>query len=145
MDAKLRNWQPMEDQVFIERLESIERPGKNKIVLTDMATADNEMLLRKGRVLAVGPGKWVPGTWWKENNVSGRAIMYDDNLEVNEHGAWRWHPGYRETPTIKPGQLVIFNARWNDLKDRDLENRLHYNLDENIHLVQENDIAGVLG
>jgi hypothetical protein len=149
-----RNWQPMEGQIFIERLEPIEQERKSAIVLTDMATADNKMLLRKGRVLAVGPGKWIPGTWWYSR------IHFEDDAEFDlEARRWEWLDGYRETPAVKPGQLVIFNARWNDLADARLEpwssdkrdrkaplrRPLSYRFDERIHLVQEADIAGILG
>jgi hypothetical protein len=138
------DWQPMEDQVFIERLEPIQQGRKSPIVITDLATADNKMLLRKGRVLAVGPGKWIPGTWRFRHTRIGDF--------------WDWFDGYRETPAVKPGQLVIFNARWNDLRHGELrpigsdrysrsaplERPLSYRFDERIHLVQEADIAGIL-
>jgi hypothetical protein len=50
---------------------------------------------------------------------------------------------------------VLFNARWNDLahgelrgtgadKSGPLERPLSYKFDPTIHLVQENDIAGIL-
>jgi co-chaperonin GroES (HSP10) len=130
----------MEDQVFIERLEPIDRDRTGQIVVTDMETADNKMLLRKGRVLSVGPGKWIPGTWWHFKT------------------GWEWLDGYREKPTVKPGDLVIFNARWNDLRHGELrpigadrhsrtaplERPLSYLYDERVHLVQENDIAGII-
>jgi chaperonin GroES len=125
-DDAIRNWQPMGDSVLIERLEPIERKPGSEIVLTDIKHT-GEMLLRKGRVLAVGPGK-------------------------------RDEDGDRVPCDVKPGDLVIFNARWNDLAHAELkpvgsdaksrtaplERPLSYKFDPAIHLVQEADIAGVL-
>lgn len=57
--------------------------------------------------------------------------------------------------TVKPGQRVMFNARWNDfahgeLRGTDcdgegpLERPLPLGADASIHLIQEADIAGIL-
>ena len=93
----------------------------------------------KGIVLAVGPGKWVPGTWW--HFLTGER--------------WRWIDGHREPVTVKPGQIVAFNSRWNDLTHAEnkgtgadgkgkLERPLSYKLDQNVHLIREADIFGIL-
>ena len=121
------DWQPLGDAVFIERLEPIEQERGGRIILTDMRE-DNKMLLRKGKVLAVGPGK---------RDEDGELIP----------------------PEVKPGDMVIFNARWNDLAHAELrpigsdvknrkaplERPLSYRFDATIHLIQEADIAGILG
>jgi co-chaperonin GroES (HSP10) len=118
--------QPMNDSVLIQRLEPIEQKRGSAIVFTDMKQS-GEMILRKGRVLAVGPGK-------------------------------RDEDGERVPCEVKPGDLVIFNARWNDFAHAELkpvgsdaksrtaplERPLSYRFDPTIHLVQEADIAGVL-
>src|SRR5271157_3131677 len=44
---------PTEDRVLIERLDE-----PSNILLTDQPKSI------KGLVLAVGPGKWISGTWW---------------------------------------------------------------------------------
>jgi co-chaperonin GroES (HSP10) len=124
--GKLEHWQPLADGVLIKRLEPIEQQRGSEIVLTDMKQ-DGKMLLRKGKVLAVGPGK-------------------------------RDEDGYRIEPEVKPGDLVLFNARWNDLADAELrpvgadrnsrtaplERPLSWRFEKDIHLVQEADIAGIL-
>jgi len=107
------NWQPLHDGVLIERLEPIEQARGSLIVITDMATADAKMLIRKGKVLAVGPGK-------------------------------RDEDGERIEPDVQPGDVVLFNARWNDFQDRDFKHKLPTGMDERFHLVQEADIAGIL-
>jgi chaperonin GroES len=106
-------WQPMGDGVLIRRLEPIEQARESKIIITDMATADAKMLIRKGLVLAVGPGK-------------------------------RDEDGERIEPDVQPGDVVLFNARWNDFANRDYQNKLPVGMEADIHLVQEADIAGRL-
>lgn len=115
-------WQPMNDGVLVQR---IDKPAPaSKIVLTD-ETSSNSPILREGIVLAVGPGK-------------------------------RDEDGYREPLAVKPGDKVLFNARWNDLAHQELkgtgsdgsgqlERPLSYKFDPTIHLIQEADIAGLLG
>lgn len=151
----IRNWQPMGDSVLIERLEPIEQQRSSSIVLTDMKQ-DGKMILRKGRVLAVGPGKWHPGEWWWRSlayYLAGHPGQYYS--DANNQDLWEWIPGWRETPEVKPGDMVIFNARWNDLAHAEnrgsgadgrgpIERPLSYRFDPTIHLVQEADIAGIL-
>lgn len=119
----LADWQPMGDGVLIQRLEPIEQQRGSAIVLTDMKQ-DDKMIIRKGRVLAVGPGK-------------------------------RDEDGERIEPDVCPGDVVLFNARWNDLTHAEnrgtgsdgrgpLERPLSYRFDPTIHLVTEGDIAGKL-
>jgi len=147
------SWQLSNDSVLIERLEPIEEPVKG-LILTD-AKADGKMILRKGRVLSVGPGKWVPGTWWKVKRYANTHGVERGNIDLIDWREWRWIPGYREHLEVKPGDLVLFNARWNDLAHAEnrgsgadgrgpLERPLSYKFDPRIHLVQEADIAGKL-
>jgi len=142
----------MNDGVLIERLEPMlkERGG---IVLTDEIVG-NGPILRRGKVLACGPGRWVAGTWWKKcaAEISAmRAQVYPDLLD--DGWTWEWLPGYRETLDVNPGDRVLFNARWNDFahdelrgtgsdKSGPLERPLPIGFDPMIHLVQEADIAG---
>jgi len=133
----LRNWQPMNDGVLIERLEPMIKV-RGGIYLTD-DTNGNGPLLRRGKVLACGLGKWVKGMWWYFESRNG----------------WEWIPSHREQMDVKPGMTVLFNARWNDFshgelrstgsdKSGPLERPLPVGYDEKIHLVQEADIAGIL-
>ena len=120
--------QPTEDRVLIQRLDE-----PSSILLTDQPKSI------KGLVLAVGPGKWIEGTWW--HFLTGER--------------WRWIDGHREPVTVQPGQIVAFNSRWNDLSHAEnkgtgadgkgpLERPLSYNLAKNQHLVREADIFGIL-
>lgn len=147
----LRGWQPINDQVFIERLEPMIQP-QHGLVLTDQ-NAENKPILRKGRVLACGPGKWIEGTWWKVRPRSAAGI---ERGNVDLLSQWEWFSGYREQLDVKLGMTVLFNARWNDLAHGELrgtgadklgplERPLSYKFDPTIHLVQEADIAGILG
>jgi hypothetical protein len=101
----------------------------------------------KGVVVAVGPGKWVPGTWWHGLHRVEETGFWDIG--------WYWTDGYHETPEVKPGMIVAFNSRWNDLAHAEnkgtgadgkgkLERPLSYKLDKNVHLIREADIFGVL-
>lgn len=147
MRIEVRQIAPLNDSVLIERLDPIEQEQKGLIIKPDKRKDEGKMILRKGRVLAVGPGKWIPGAWW-----------YLPCGEFYDCRQWEWIPGYRETPEVKPGMTVIFNARWNDLAHAELkpqgpdiksrtwplERPLSYLYDPHIHLVQEADIAGWL-
>lgn len=79
-----------------------------------------------GKVIAVGPGKWIPGEWWS-------VQKYD----VNKNTYWReweWIDGYRQEILVRPGQTVYFNSRWNDVEQ----------LPGAQHLIQEADIFCVV-
>jgi len=93
--------QPMHDRVLIQRLEE----PQGTIMLTD---AEKGM---KGKVLAVGPGKW--------------------------------RDGYFYETTVKPGALVCFSSKWNDLAE-DFYDNLPVGADKTLHLVQEADILAVI-
>lgn len=150
--ALLYDCQPMNDSVLIERLEPMIKM-RGGIYLTD-DTNGNGPILRRGRVLACGPGKWVEGTWWKV-----KKSMALPNSDITgfypEYREWEWLEGHREPLDVKPGMTVLFNARWNDFehgelrgtgsdKSGPLERPLPVGYDEKIHLVQEADIVGIL-
>jgi co-chaperonin GroES (HSP10) len=78
----------------------------------------------KGVVLAVGPGKWIEG-------INGGMV--------------------RRKPEVKPGDVVLFNSKWNDLSAGEnrgtgadgkgpLERPLPLTGDPMVHLVREADI-----
>lgn len=137
----------MNDGVLVRRVER--NVPRGTITLTDEYSG-NGPRMAKGVVLAVGPGKWVEGTWWKirkEAVLGGIWHVYDY--------VWEWIPGHREHMEVKVGQEVMFNARWNDLAHGELkgtscdglgplERPLSYRFDPTVHLVQEGDIAGIL-
>lgn len=109
--------QPRNDRVLIERLDE---PQTGVIIRPEVASTKGI----KGVVLSVGPGKWVPGEWWKIK------------------GKWEWIEGYRQELQVKPGMKVLFNSRWHDL-DANYE-KSGYEQDGKLHLVQEADIYGIL-
>jgi hypothetical protein len=137
---------PRSDRVLIQRLEE-----PSGIVITDKPKSI------KGLVLAVGPGKWVPGEWWYANKElrpgNGKKI---GNLLCKE---WTWIPGYREQMEVQPGDIVLFSSKYNDLahaelkpvgsdatsKKAPLERPLSYKHDPMIHLVTERDIFCKVG
>lgn len=120
--------QPRAGRVLIQRIE--DPPGL--IQLTDLPKSI------KGLVLAVGPGKWIPGEWWKFQKTG-----------------WEWIPGYRQQMTVKPGMKVLFNSKWNDFSHGELkgtgsdlagplERPLAIGADPMLHLVQEADIFSIV-
>jgi hypothetical protein len=132
--------QLFDDRVLVRRIEE-----PSSILLTDKPKSI------KGVVLAVGPGKWIPGTWW----ALGENDFCEHGDPIDCGCTHYWIPGYRETPEVKPGQIVAFNSRWNDLSHAEnkgtgadgkgkLERPLSYKLDKNVHLIREADIFGVL-
>ena len=121
--------QPANDRVLIQR---IEEPGD--ILLTDRSKSI------KGLVLAVGPGKWIEGTWWYFYQPTPR---------------WEWIPGHREQLAVKSGMKVLFNSKWNDFSAGEnkgtgadlsgpLERPLPLKADPLIHLIQEADIFAIV-
>lgn len=147
----MTDWQPMNDGVLVQRIEKPVPQGR--LALTDDSPT-NGPVLREGIVLAVGPGKWVPGEWWKVRKQETYT-----GLDKTTHGKWyqwEWFDGYHQEPIVKPGMKVLFNARWNDLRHGELkgtgadgsgplERPLSYKFDPAIHLIQEADIAGIIG
>ena len=136
----------LDDRVLIRRIEP-----RSALMLTDRPKSI------KGLVLAVGPGKWVPGTWWYrgqwyrilDGHVDGKPVSCDSSWQ--KVGKWEWADGYREPMGVKPGDTVLFNSRWNDLAHAEnkgtgadlkgpLERPLSYKLDPLTHLIREADI-----
>lgn len=122
--------QPQNDRVLIQR---VEEP-------ISLLLADQPKSI-KGIVLAVGPGKWVPGMWWH---------FY----KPEPH--WEWLAGHWQSLTVKPDDKVLFNSKWNDFTHAEnkgtgadgrgaLERPLSYKLDPLIHLVTESDIFAIVG
>jgi co-chaperonin GroES (HSP10) len=108
--------QPRQDRVVIERIEEPQGP----ITLTDAPKGI------RGKVLAVGPGRWHEGEWWL---IKGR---------------WVWLWGWRQPMTVQPGDEVLFSSKWNDLA-LDRFDDLPIGTDPNIHLLQEADVLAILG
>ncbi len=96
--------EPRNDLVLIER---IEEPQRGALVVPDIAKSKSI----KGKVLAVGPGKWVEG----EN---GEQV--------------------RQRCEVLIGDIVYFNSKWSDLAGSHYaEDQLHI---RGMHLVMEADI-----
>jgi hypothetical protein len=131
------------DHVLIRRVEE-----PTSIRLTDAPKGI------KGIVLAVGPGKWKDGGWWKCNSGHTDCAGYEHS--VNSKGdSYHWIPGRREPLEVKPGMSVLFNSKWNDFTSGEnkgtgcdfsgpLERPLPLNADPMIHLVQEADIFCII-
>jgi hypothetical protein len=133
--------QLFDDRVLIRRIEE-----PSNLVLTDRPKSI------KGLVLAVGPGKWISGTWWK---IGPDEFCNQHGYPVDCGCTYHWIDGYRERVTVRPGQIVAFNSRWNDLSHAEnkgtgadgkgkLERPLSYKLDPLTHLIREADIFGIL-
>ena len=103
--------EPRNDYVLIQR---IDEPLKGRIIAPDVAQEKGI----KGRVLKVGPGKWIEG-------INGGMV--------------------RRKPEVEVGQIVWFNSKWNDFAadhystEAQMEARHHVERDK-LHLVQESDI-----
>lgn len=133
---------PRADRVLIQRIE--DPPGL--ILLTDRPKSI------KGLVLAVGPGKWIEGTWWCFHDLEWQT----DGGEMKAwRQRWEWIPGYRQQMAVKPGMKVLFNSKWNDFAHAEnkgtgsdfsgpLERPLPVTADPLLHLVTESDIYGIL-
>lgn len=132
--------QPQNDRVLIQRIEE-----PSDILLTDRPKSI------KGLVLAVGPGKWIEGTWW----YLKKRRWLDGPMAGLEAGEWEWIPGHRQEMTVKPGMKVLFNSKWNDFSAGEnkgtgadfsgpLERPLPLKANPLLHLVQEADIFAIV-
>jgi chaperonin GroES len=111
---------PLSDRILIQRIGDVEKIGS--IYLPDCAKTRSY----KGVVLAVGPGKWDEAGWWKIK------------------GEWKWFDAERVPMDVHPGQTVMFSSQWNDFTDADYEGKLPLERDEQIHLVRQADIIGIV-
>src|SRR5277367_3889302 len=138
--------QPTEDRILVQRIDE-----PSNILLTDKPKSI------KGVVLAVGPGKWIPGTWWKfaKFTLNGPSRRYIEKGSDDWNDGWEWIPGYRERMDVHVGQIIAFNSRWNDLSHAEnvgtgadgkgpLERPLSYKLAANQHLIRQGDVFGIL-
>lgn len=68
--------------------------------------------------------------------VNGRIALTDQPKSligiVKAVGPGRFVDEEFQPTTVKPGQIVVFNSRWNDMQEK-----------ENLHLIQEADILSV--
>src|ERR1700688_2657582 len=100
-------WEPMNDRILVQK---IEEPHKSLIV-----TPDAHWLQRKGKsniaevhlgkVLAVGPGKYQPGFWYREGGV---YIPDENGIQHKFGGEWVWSLGGRIPLDVREGELVAF-------------------------------------
>jgi hypothetical protein len=107
--------EPRNDYLLVRRIEM----PQGLVTLTD---ADKSIY---GEVIRIGPGRWIPGTWWKVKNK------------------WEWFDGYRDLMRAHPGQKVLFNSKWNDLAADHYED-LPYGADAQLHLIQQADIFAIV-
>lgn len=117
---------PRNDRVLIQRIEE----QRSSIVLTD---ADKSL---KGKVLAVGPGRWIPGEYW--------WVKHYDVVRDSFIRKWEWVEGHREPVSLMPGDIVHFSSKWNDLAGDHYED-LPLEADPMLHLVQEADVFARVG
>jgi co-chaperonin GroES (HSP10) len=131
----MRMIQPRNDRVLIRRIDE----QKGLITLTDAPKG------LKGTVLAVGPGKWHEGDWeYRQFYAYSTKDEGGELLEsAGEFQAWEWEPGWRQEPSVKPGDTVLFNSVWNDFS-KDHYDDLPLEAEPTLHLIQEADIFGIL-
>ena len=121
----MQSLRPLNDRVLIRRLDEPEQ-RIGSIIVPDVAKSR----AIKGEIIAVGPGKWHPGEWW---------FLRD---EISGAFEWEWFDGYREAPSVYPGQTVYFNSKWSDT-GADYQHP-GVGWDETLHMVQIADIFAVI-
>jgi co-chaperonin GroES (HSP10) len=125
--------EPRNDYILVQRLED---PQRGAIIVPDVAKEKGI----KGKVLAIGPGKWIPGEWWKVTREAYGEMKGSDGRKVlHDEKVWEWFPGYRKRPQIHIGQIILFNSRWNDFAGNH-EDDLPIEADPKLHLIQEADV-----
>ena len=104
------NIEPRNDLVVIQRIDDpLESKSAGGIIIPQVAQEKGI----KGRVLAVGPGKWVEG-------VNGGLV--------------------RKPLDVKVGDLVLFNSKWSELAGSHYAEDTPIQFERVIHLVMEADI-----
>ena len=99
---------PRNDRVLIRRIDEPEQ----KIGLLYVPQVAQKKAI-KGEIIAVGPGKWIPGEWWFLK------------------GKWEWIDREWNPTVVKAGQFCYFGSRWDDSSGQ---------IGSEYHLVQEADI-----
>lgn len=112
--------QPLSDRILIQRIGDVDRIGS--IYVPDCAKTRSY----KGVVLAVGPGKVEDAGWWKIK------------------GEWKWFDAERVPMDVFPGQTVFFSSQHNDFRNSDYEGQLPLEREDEIHLVTQKDIIGIV-
>jgi|SRR5712664_1149337 len=117
-DAFIRRVEPMRDRILVQLI-STKQQGS--ITLTDP-----EPLIggcRKAVVLKTGPGKRVPGEWWKRSKP---LFLSMDDAETSKEisvpvvgSDWEWILGYRQPLSVQPGNVVLI-GNWVDLEVEDV-------------------------
>lgn len=127
---RLNRIQPRNDRILVRRIEQAEQMI-GRFVIPDIARQKGIL----GEVVAVGPGKWIPGEWWLERReVYGPMKGSGTRKFIHDEDVWEWYPGYHQAPSVRPKQTVYFNSRWNDVEQ----------LPGGMHLIQEADIFCVV-
>lgn len=103
----IREMGPRNDQVLIKPFPATPRGGRvfgelGRIIVPDVGEEPS----RTGEVLAVGPGRWMPGEWWNVHKYPDGACACEYDGLPERH--WEWFQGYRETPELKVGDFVLF-------------------------------------
>ncbi len=122
--------EPLSDRIIV-RFVNEPQAEAGRIILTDrkeLISGD----LRKVVVLKVGPGRWVPGEWWKipKRMFATGGIPISSAASIAKEYEWRWFPGYRRQISVSPGQTV-FIGNWVDLEVED------------VAICQEGDVRGI--
>ena len=125
---------PRNDRVLIRRIEEPEAKV-GSIVVPDVARSK----AIKGEVLAIGPGKWVEGTWWQRSELRD----FGGKKDFVTFRWWEWIGGHRVPPEVHPGQIVLFSSKWNDLASTHYDDDKSALFDPLLHLIQEADILGI--
>lgn len=116
-------WEPRNDRILVRITEEVQ--AKTSLHIPESARTIRS-LSRIGTVLKCGPGKWIPGEWWKVRKRDG-GLLYE---------AWEWFPGHREEMIIKPGMKVLV-GQFDDWSAMDAGW-------ENVILCQEADVRAIL-
>lgn len=121
-DEFVRQVEPMHDRIVVQLLDGDVKGtrAQDKIILTDAKPLIGGC--RKARVLKTGPGRWIPGEWWKrswEYYLAGNAGEYHLDRGCEYTGPWEWIRGHRRPVSVTPGQIVLI-GNWVDLEQWDI-------------------------
>lgn len=92
-------WEPRNDRMLVRLLPEV---YKGVVRLPDKRSLLSPT--RVGIVLKIGPGKWIPGEWWRVRKELCVGVL-DGRPQPTEY-VWEWIPGHREEMTCKPGMRV---------------------------------------
>lgn len=91
------DWQPRHDRILVRRIPDVQ----SSVIILKPSYHEG-----RAQIVKVGPGKWIPGEWWRFRSLAGFPAPDDVDMDIQGY-YWDWIPGYRKSLDVHPGMQVI--------------------------------------